>query len=786
LKTSTKKARRGANDNPAAGRSPIPDFGTETMKIIHETSPDALSLEDVLSRLSGARKCKSGFIARCPSHDDKRASLSIARGSDGKILLRCHAGCSFRSICEALGVRESELFAASPDSPPSAPAKRNAPSFKSLEAAVNHGTRALIRAGGVLANQWNYYKTDGSLVGAVVRVDMPGNAKEIRPFALKDNTWSCSAMDVPRPVYRLRELSAAKLKQLIVVCEGEKCCDAAVLLGFEATTSAGGAIAAGMTDWKIVSTFEDIWILADNDSPGLKYAEQVEVNIRRHNPDARIRMFTLPGVKVGGDLVDWLESLGDAAEPAGIRDDLRRLADASAVAASAGERDDDGLEPAGWVPFPSDALPDIARRFVEESAAALGCDASFVALPLLALAGASIGGRRLLEIKRGWRVPPILWAALVGRSGTNKTPAVASIMSLLAPKMRQWREDFSDAMARHEESGLQYDKRLKEWQKRRESNDVPTPRPAPPSQRRLIVSDATIEALAGILSENPRGLILVRDELDAWIQSFERYSGSSDAPFWLSAYSGASYSVDRRGRGAPTFLDQPLVGVVGGIQPKIWRSRMSGENQDSGMLARFIVSCPPTTIRKWRTEVVQASTRDDMAARLNEIVDISESPLGLSFEAAEMFAAWVDSNGAAIAEASDAEASCLTKIEELPARFANTLHALEGAQGSSVSGHTMESAIRLAIWCRHEKLRWHQSGADEPDDKSHRLVASLQVAGEAGMTPRQVARKCGWLRAPGAAEAALEKLARDGIAVALATTAAGGGRPRIVFRMNRL
>jgi len=751
------------------------------MKIIHETSPVALSLEDVLNRVSGARKCGSGFIARCPSHDDRRASLSIATGSDGKILLRCHAGCSFHSICEALGVRESELFGASPD----VPAKKSAPSFRSLEAAVNHGIRALIRAGGVLANRWYYHKTDGSLVGAVVRVDMPGGVKEIRPFALKDGSWGCCAMESPRPVYRLRELHAAKSKELIVVCEGEKCCDAAVSLGFEATTSAGGAGAAGMTDWQIASTYDETWILADNDSPGLKYAEQVEENIRRHNPDARIKMFTLPGVKVGGDLVDWLESLGDAAEPAGIRDDLRRLADASAVAASACERDDDGLELAGWVPFPCEALPEVGRRFVEESAAALGCDASFVGLPLLALTGAAIGGRRLLEIKRGWRVPPILWAALIGRSGSNKTPAMNSIMSLLAPKMRQWREDYSDAMARHEEGGLQYDKRLKEWQKRRESNDVPTPRPAPPCQRRLIVSDATIEALAGILSENPRGLILVRDELDAWIQSFERYSGSSDAPFWLSAYSGASYSVDRRGRGAPTFLDQPLVGVVGGIQPKIWRSRMSGENQDSGLLARFIVSCPPTTIRKWRTEVVQASTQDAMAARLNEIVDISESPLVLSFEAAEMFAAWVDSNGAAIAEASDAEASCLTKIEELPARFANILHALEGAQGSSVAGHIMESAIRLAMWARHEKLRWHQSGA-EPDDKSHRLVAMIEAAGEAGMTPRQVARKCGWLRAPGAAEAALEKMARDGIAVAFATTAAGGGRPRIVFRMKRL
>ncbi len=40
-------------------------------------------------------------IARCPAHDDKKPSLSISE-DDGKILVKCHAGCSQDSVIHAL------------------------------------------------------------------------------------------------------------------------------------------------------------------------------------------------------------------------------------------------------------------------------------------------------------------------------------------------------------------------------------------------------------------------------------------------------------------------------------------------------------------------------------------------------------------------------------------------------------------------------------------------------------------------------------------------------------
>ena len=62
-----------------------------------------------------------------------------------------------------------------------------------------------------------------------------------------------------------------------------------------------------------------------------------------------------------------------------------------------------------------------------EAAASIGCDETFVALPLLAVAGAAIGTTARLALKPDWLVPPILWPVVVGESGTAKSPALAAV-----------------------------------------------------------------------------------------------------------------------------------------------------------------------------------------------------------------------------------------------------------------------------------------------------------------------------------------------------------------------
>ena len=60
---------------------------------------------ETIVRALGGRKAGLGWVARCPAHDDREPSLSI-READGKVLVRCHAGCDQRNVIEALKERD--------------------------------------------------------------------------------------------------------------------------------------------------------------------------------------------------------------------------------------------------------------------------------------------------------------------------------------------------------------------------------------------------------------------------------------------------------------------------------------------------------------------------------------------------------------------------------------------------------------------------------------------------------------------------------------------------------
>ena len=76
----------------------------------------------VLSCVPDAKRDGIGWRARCPAHGGKSAtSLSIAQGDDGRVLLKCHAGCSHRAILDALGLDERAMFTAKDRTAPPPP-----------------------------------------------------------------------------------------------------------------------------------------------------------------------------------------------------------------------------------------------------------------------------------------------------------------------------------------------------------------------------------------------------------------------------------------------------------------------------------------------------------------------------------------------------------------------------------------------------------------------------------------------------------------------------------------
>src|SRR5262249_7185325 len=148
----------------------------------------------------------------------------------------------------------------------------------------------------------------------------------------------------------------------------------------------------------------------------------------------------------------------------------------------------------------------------------------------LAVVASVIGNTRVIRLKRTWNEPCVVWSAIVGDSGTLKSPAYLASVAHLFRLQKQ-------LLDRHKEETKQYDAAIAEH-KKNDGSDPSDPLEKP-VLRRVVCSDTTIEKLAEVLEDNPRGILVGRDELSAWFASFCRYkgkAGGTDLPNWLEMH----------------------------------------------------------------------------------------------------------------------------------------------------------------------------------------------------------------------------------------------------------
>jgi len=331
----------------------------------------------VLSRVQ-AKPNGNGWITRCPAHDDRTPSLSIAQGDDGRVLLKCFAGCSHQAIVAALGIEERELFppteaAAAPSRPPRLPRE-----FETARAAVEAYRVTLGRENA----RWTYHNAEGEPIGIVLRWNRDGGSKDIRPVWRFGERWRHS-LPTTRPIYGLDRLAAAPGAR-VFVAEGEKCAEMIAELGLPATTSPGGSNAAGRGDWSPLAGCEVV-IVPDADEPGRKYAAEVLERLATLNPPAKACTIALPGLAEGEDVVEFVHRVHGGDRQA-ARQAIEELAGRAAATAprkrvTLGELlDDPGLlKPpetiaSGWAPW-DDAQPfgAVERATVHVLAAPPGC-----------------------------------------------------------------------------------------------------------------------------------------------------------------------------------------------------------------------------------------------------------------------------------------------------------------------------------------------------------------------------------------------------------------------------
>jgi hypothetical protein len=246
--------------------------------------------------------------------------------------------------------------------------------------------------------------------------------------------------------------------------------------------------------------------------------------------------------------------------------------------------------------FPLDALPSVLKEFVADRAERFGVDAALIAMPALVACAGCLDDKHVVQVRRNdqqWVEAARIWVMVIEEAGGKKTPAINAAMAPLRDIENAWRAEDTEKLQEYE---LQ--REVHQAERRHYVNATAIERafserpnePAKPPTRRLVVNDATTEALARILADNPAGVIQLSDELAQFLTSFDAYrSGKAagrDRTIWLQAYNGGPLGIDRVSSGHLSVSNWSAC-IIGGIQPERM-SKLAPDLSEDGLLQRFM------------------------------------------------------------------------------------------------------------------------------------------------------------------------------------------------------
>ncbi len=395
-----------------------------------------------------------------------------------------------------------------------------------------------MRAVGREVERYSYVDREGRPRFEVVRFETPAGGKtflQCRRDHAGHEVWDLKGVE--RVPYRLPRVLTA---ETVYLAEGEKDVHTLEAWRLVASCNPGGSGSSRLySGWGDYFRDRHIVVIPDNDEPGRKHAAAVAAALL--SVAASIRIVELPGLLAKCDVTDWkdaggtfeqFQELTELAAPidAAALSELRarwRLADTNPSAEAADDWPE--LEPIqSELPpvqaFFEDLLPDSFRPLVADVADRMQVPMDYAAVvAVLCLAGV-VNRRAVIQPKTndtGWLIVPNLWGGIIAPPGFMKSPVIQAVTRPLNQIQAEWRLAQEEAMKDHAHAKEEFELRRAAWKEQYKASTKkgtvapgrPDDEPQEPALRRLIVNDATFEALHQTMSENPAGIFVIRDEL---------------------------------------------------------------------------------------------------------------------------------------------------------------------------------------------------------------------------------------------------------------------------------
>ncbi len=252
----------------------------------------------LLSRLQRVRSSGDGYTAVCPAHEDRSPSLSIRTTAEGRVLLKCHAGCESGEVLASLGLSWKDLHLQE------APRASSSQQRKAV-------TTEQLKSWGSTECLYEYQKASGEPLFLVARLRQAGRKKSFVQYrAVPSGGWLKGLEGLQTTLYRLPQLLTARQlpDPLVYLVEGEKDVETLLSLGLTATCNPGGAgkwrehFSGSLQGFRVV-------LIPDNDEVGHAHVQHVAQNLK--GIVREIRVLELPDLLEKGDVSDWVAAGGN-------------------------------------------------------------------------------------------------------------------------------------------------------------------------------------------------------------------------------------------------------------------------------------------------------------------------------------------------------------------------------------------------------------------------------------------------------------------------------------------
>jgi len=503
------------------------------------------------------------------------------------------------------------------------------------------------------------------------------------------------------------------------------------------------------------------------------------------------------------------------------------------------------VQPGGWrdpepmpnpllpVPrFDIELLPRSLRPWISDIAEQTGAPLDFVAVAALTSCAGLIGRRvGIKPIKfSNWVQPGVIWSLLIGTPGSGKSPALREALKPIHKIESEAAERFASKGSRadkiHAEAKINDLKaKLAKSMRVGTSDEANTEARQIAEQladaeiekekatpARFLVKDTTIEKLADLLKDNPRGMLMERDEIAGLFDSFQREGNQGARQFYLECWSGTgTHNVDRIGRGSSR-CEGLCLSMVGGTQPEVLQSRLlSGKGKVSdGFLARFGAAVWPDPPENFKVPDRPADEAAERSARtVYEFISridaeeigatMTEDPKHVPYlrfddEAQRVFDAWyvelksaVNENRERCVDSTDLQ-DHLLKYQSLVPVLALVDHVVSGRHGF-VTAPSVVKAVTLIRYFEAHARRMYFAGDSADTIRAITILNKIRTGDlKDRFTPRTVQRNnWGSLNSQEAIRPALEYLTDLGYVRPESDRKSfgqSGGRPAAVYEIH--